>query len=83
MKQITVRSVSPDLHDALREESRRRGRSINETVLDILRHSLGLVPRSRYDNGLGLLAGSWGEEEFREFERNASMFTRIDNEVWR
>jgi hypothetical protein len=83
MKQLTVRNISPDLDKALRDESRRRGQSVNGTVLEILRHFLGLTPKSSYDNGLGSLAGSWGQDEFEEFERNTSSFSEIDEEVWR
>lgn len=57
-------------------EKRRRGRSLNETVVELLRESLG-VDRTRSD-GLARLAGGWDEHELREFERAVAPFERID-----
>ena len=82
MKQLTIRYVTEDLARALGEERARRGQSINQTVLDLLRKALGLTPDRRYDNGLGVLAGTWSEEEHHEFERNTSQFEQIDEELW-
>lgn len=83
MKQLTVRGVSEDLSRALREERIRRGTSLNQTVLDLLRRALGLGHGQRYDNGLGELAGTWSEEELREFEAATAAFEQVDEELWR
>ncbi len=83
MKQLTVRRVSAELAKALDEERKRRGKSLNQTVLELLRLALGLSPDSGYDNGLGRLAGTWDEEEFQEFQRHAAAFEQIDEELWR
>jgi kynureninase len=65
----------------LEREKRRRGRSLNQTVIDLLGQSLG-VEKSR-SNGLGRLAGSWSEGDFREFEHAVAPFEQIDEELWR
>lgn len=83
MKQLTVRNVPELLAQALRQERIRRGDSLNKTVLDILIQALGLSPDERYDNGLSGLAGTWTEEELREFENNTALFEQIDEELWR
>ncbi|MBI4616649.1 MAG: hypothetical protein HY720_23765 [Planctomycetes bacterium] len=83
MKQITIRDVPEDLARALAEEKERRRKSLNQTVLDLLHGALGLAPGSAFDNGLGDLAGSWNEEDFRQFEGAISMFEQIDEELWR
>lgn len=82
MKQLTIRKVSPELAKALDSESRLRGRSLNQTVLDLLHQALGLSSNGGYDNGLGKLAGTWTEEEFAEFERNTAIFEQVDRELW-
>lgn len=82
MKQLTIRKVSPELAKALDSESRLRGRSLNQTVLDLLHQALGLSSKGGYDNGLGELAGTWTEEEFAEFERNTAIFEQVDRELW-
>lgn len=81
MKNLTIRNVPDAVANALEEEKRRRGRSLNQTVLELLSQGLGVgTPRS---NGLGRLAGSWTEEEFQEFEAAVAGFENIDDELWR
>ncbi|WP_420449302.1 hypothetical protein [Candidatus Palauibacter sp.] len=80
MKTLTVRGVPAELGRALNEEKRRRGISLNQTVLDLLKQSLGVgTPRS---NGLGRFAGGWTDAEFREFEAATRDFGKIDPEMW-
>jgi hypothetical protein len=83
MKALTVRNVDAKLASALTRETKRRGTSLNQTVLDVLRRGLGIdasVPRT---NGLEKLAGRWTAQEFAEFETNVAMFEHIDPELWR
>ena len=83
MKQLTVRNVGKDLARALDRERRLRGKSLNQTVLELLQQALGLEPGSRYDNGLGRLAGSWSKQEHDEFEENTELFAQVDEDLWR
>lgn len=81
MKTLTIRNVPPEVAAALEREKRRRGESLNQTVLDLLSQGLGVgVARS---NGLARLAGGWSEEEFEEFERAVAQFEEVDAELWR
>ena len=82
MKHLTVRNVTQDLEKALRDEQRRRGMSLNATVLDLLKRALGLGPGGEYDNGLASLAGTWTKEELRAFEANTALFEQIDEGLW-
>lgn len=80
MKALTVRNVPSELAEALEREQRRRGGSLNQTVIELLQQGLGVGgPRS---NGLARLAGGWTEEEFREFEEAVAPFDAIDPELW-
>lgn len=81
LKTLTVRKIPPELARALDAEKRRRGRSLNQTVIDLLRQSLG-VGRRR-SNGLARFAGDWTEEEYREFKEATRVFEEIDEEMWR
>jgi len=83
MKRITVRDVPDRLSRALERERRRRSKSLNRTVLDLLEGSLGLDAGTRFDNGLGRLAGSWTDRDLEEFVRNTAMFEQVDEEVWK
>lgn len=81
MKTLTIRNVPPEVAEALEREKRRRGESLNQTVIELLTQGLGVgMPRS---NGLGRLAGSWSEKEFQEFEQAVAPFEEIDDELWR
>ena len=81
MKALTVRNVPKQLAEALEREKRRRGESLNQTVLELLAQGLGVGhPRS---NGLAGLAGRWSEEEFCEFEDAVAFFEEPDAELWK
>jgi hypothetical protein len=82
MKTITIRRVEADLARALDRERRRRGASLNQTVLDLLSHGLGVNPRARRSNGLGRLAGTWSAEQAARFDRLVTDTEQIDEELW-
>lgn len=82
MKQITIRGVPVEISRALLAEKARRGTSLNQTLIDLLRQSLGLAG-AQYDNGLSKLAGTWSKRELSAFERNSGAFEGIDEEVWK
>jgi plasmid stability protein len=67
MAYLTVRNLPPHVARALEEESRRRGKSANQTVIELLAGALG-VTADPPDNGLGALAGTWTEADLAEFE---------------
>jgi plasmid stability protein len=81
MKTLTVRNVPHEVAEALEQEKHLRGRSLNDTVIELLKQGLGVgAARS---NGLGRLAGSWSEEEFQRFEQAVAPFEGIDDELWK
>jgi len=82
MTHLTVRNVPKDLAQALQEEKRARGSSLNQTVLDLLGQSLGVGAGGRRTNGLGRLAGTWTAAEHQDFEQAVAMFEQIDQELW-
>ncbi len=83
MQHLTVRNIPPELASALSNEKHRRQTSLNQTVIDLLRQSLGVVPGHQRSNGLGRLAGSWTQEELEEFEAATAPTREIDEELWR
>ena len=82
MKYLTVRNLPSEVARALSEEKRRRGLSLNRTVIELLGQSLG-VAESRRSNGLEKLAGSWSEADLAEFEAAVADTRTIDEEMWR
>ena len=63
-------------------EKRRRGVSLNQTAIDLLRRALGLEEAER-SNGLAALAGGWSAEDLARFEAAVTDFERVDEELWR
>jgi plasmid stability protein len=78
---LTVRNLPEDISNALKEEKRRRGTSLNQTVIDLLRQSLG-VSGTR-SNGLARMAGTWTAAEHRQFLKNIRPFDEIDPDMWK
>jgi hypothetical protein len=77
---LTIRNLPPTLAEALEREKRRRGQSLNQTVIELLDQGLGTL-RAR-SNGLGQLGGDWSEKEFRDFEQATAQFEEVDEELW-
>ena len=83
MKTITVRNIPAELATALETEKRRRGLSLNRTVVLLIQEALGLAGTGRRSNGLHKLAGTWSEAEFQEFEKAVAPFQEVDPEIWK
>jgi Arc/MetJ family transcription regulator len=90
-KQLTVRGVDGPLERRLRAEARQRGLSINRTVLQLLRHAVGIeggTPGSSRTSeavrltDLDRLAGTWSSKDAREFDEALATMRRIDGEQW-
>ncbi len=64
----------------MEREKRRRGQSLNQTVIELLDQGLGTL-RAR-SNGFGRLGGGWSEKEFRDFEQATAQFEEVDEELW-
>ena len=83
MKTMTIRNVSPELAQALDKERRKRGISLNRTVLALLRNTLGVPSQPVRSNGLRELAGAWSEAEYQQFEQAVVPLGEVDEAMWR
>ena len=82
MKTITIRNVPTELAQALDQERRRRGLSLNRTVLALLHNALGVPSVVARSNGLRHLAGAWSDEEDHAFEQAVAPFGEVDEALW-
>lgn len=80
-RHLTLRNVPPEVAQSLQREARRRGTSLNQTAVDLLRAGLG-VATSR-SNGLRRLAGTWSQVDLDGFEANLVSTEAVDEEMWR
>ena len=78
---LTVRKVPDEVAKALEKERDRLGKSLNQTVIDVLKRGLGIGSEKR-SNGIAKLAGKWSVEEFREFENFLKESRKIDPAIW-
>jgi plasmid stability protein len=78
---LTVRNLPDDVSVALEQERRRRGTSLNQTVIDLLRQSLGVA--NARNNGLARLSGTWTEAEEQEFLSSIQPLHEIDPDLWK
>ena len=83
MKVLTIRGVSKRLADELEREKRRRGQSLNQTVLDVLSDRLGIGDAGPRRNGLARLSGAWSSDDHQRFEQALAAAERIDDDLWR
>ena len=81
MKNMTLRNIPEELAEELERERQRRGKSLNQVAIDLMKQALG-IGEPRRSNGLGKLAASWSVEELREFEAATAQLEQIDQELW-
>ena len=79
---LTVRNLPPRVAEALEVEKRRRHVSLNQTVIDLLRSSLGIDVGGAPTNGLKQLAGSWSEADLAGFECVPEPTEQVDPDLW-
>lgn len=80
MKHLTIRGVPEDLYELLHDVKERTGKSLNQTVIDLLQERLGVDSPRR--NGLARFAGSWSPADFEEFQRSTAPMEDIDRDLW-
>ena len=82
-KHLTVRNVPAEISRALDRERRRRGASLNQTVIELLGQGLGVHGTAERRNGLRHFAGTWSEADHAEFEAAVGPLEQVDPELWR
>ena len=79
--QYTIRGIPERLDARIRERAAEEGKSLNATVLQVLKAGLGFgADQVRYDD-LDDLAGTWVHDP--EFDRAVEEMDRIDPELWK
>jgi hypothetical protein len=79
-KQITVRGVIPELSRRIERLAGERGKSVNATVLDILKGAVGLdqgARRARLQRYT-----TWTEHDLIEFEGALNAQRVVDTKLW-
>ena len=78
--QYTLRQIPPALDQALRRKSRKEGKSLNETALEVIHTGLALNGDRIEHRDLNFMVGSWVEElAFDEAIRAQDV---VDPKLW-
>jgi acid phosphatase family membrane protein YuiD len=85
MAVMTLRGLSEEEADRLREEAGRQGISLNALVLRLVREGAGLAKRPWLvrHHELDALAGTWTEEQATAFSAALEETECIDPEMWK
>lgn len=81
--QMTLRQIPDRVAKQLRAKSQTSGLSLNRTAIQLLEEALGLQVQGGRKRDLSMIAGSWSETDFHEFEKSTQIFEEIDAEMWR
>ncbi len=78
---ITIRQIDDVTGTWLQQESRRRGVKIEEMALALIRKGMQAERAALPEyHDLDALAGTWSEEDAKEFLKNTADFEKIDIE---
>jgi len=85
MKTITLRGIDDETAAILKKQAKDSCTSVNATVLNLIRESMGLEKkkRTRVYNDLDDLAGGWSKEDEQAFNETTQSFVKIDEELWK
>lgn len=85
MKTMTIRGIDQEMVRRLRKAADESGTSVNAAALKLLRHALHIDKETPFPehHDLDSPAGTWGEEERREFDELQCGFSKVDEELWR
>ncbi|MBI1871142.1 MAG: hypothetical protein HYS07_08125 [Chlamydiae bacterium] len=78
--QYTIRNLTPQLDNLLRQRARELHKSLNEVVLDAVSSGVGLGDQALVYHDMDALIGSW--EEDLEFEAALEIQDQIDHKLW-
>ena len=87
MKAVTLRSLPPNVAEAIRKEANRKGMSLNKAVISLLANRMGVrekkKSRQTRHHERDDLAGSWSKKEAAEFEKSLAAQRTIDLDLWK
>ncbi len=82
MASITIHDIDAVLSERLTDESRRRNRSKNQLIKEILSKEMGLPVGVSYADDYREFCGVWTVAEAAEFAESQKALSRVDPEDW-
>ena len=85
MGQITIRGIAPEVEKAVRDLSKKTGKSLNRVIQEIIYMHTGFNQKRKTAaaDSLRNLAGGWSEKEACDFFETIKSCEQIDEEMWK
>ena len=85
MGQITIRDMDPEVEKAIRDLSKKTGKSLNRVIQEIIHKQTGFdhKPKTPAADSLRRLAGGWSEKDASDFFDTIKSCEQIDEEMWK
>ena len=85
MQTITVRGLDPALAIKLKQAAKKKGKSVNQFVLDTIKKHLGEEKEKKFTivhHDMDHLFGKWSQKEFELIQGKIDSERKIDKELW-
>ncbi len=84
MSTLTIHALEATVEKRIRSKAKRDGRSINQTLKELLAASVGVRPLPEADHRADFseFLGIWNARDAREFEAATADFETIDQADW-
>jgi plasmid stability protein len=83
MKSITVHDLDKDLYSSIQSRASSQGISLNKTIKQLLRKSLGLTQKRADKRDFSKFVGVWSKKEADAIDKVLEDFEKIDEEDWK
>lgn len=84
MANMSIRGLDDQVLARLKNQAAQEGSSLNSLALRLLQGSGGARQPGALEkfDDLDALAGTWSDDEARDFERNTAAFAEVDAALW-
>ena len=79
--QYTIRGISKQLNEVLRHKAKQEGKSLNRTIIEVIKRGLGFTKEEVHNHDMDDLIDTWVEDS--EFDKAIAEMHRIDEELWK
>ncbi len=85
MKTLTIRGIDDELSQKIKKAAEQEHRSMNQWIVEKLKQFVGMAEGEEFKeyHDLDYLAGTWSEDEAREFDENTVFFEKVDADMWK
>ena len=85
MANLSIRGLDNETLEKLKHDAHTQGTSINRRIIELLQEQMGTVQkhqRQRIHHDLDKLAGTWSDQDAKEFSEAIVPFSEIDETLW-